>query len=74
MMAKKIAGCAALALMDQHLADHPFFCGDAVSLADIALFPYTSVAREGGFALSDYPHILAWIARIAALPGFVPMD
>ena len=71
---KRMAGCAALELMDNHLADNAFFCGDSVTLADIALFPYTHVAEEGGFGLGDYPHIGAWIARIAALPGFVPMD
>lgn len=74
MMAKRIAGCAALDLMDRHLAEHSFFAGDAVTLADIALFAYTHVAEEGGFGLGDYPHILAWIARVKGLPGFVAMD
>lgn len=71
---KRAAGAAALALMDKHLETHAFFCGDAPSLADIALFAYTHVADEGGFALSDYPAVGAWIARIRQLPGFVPMD
>ena len=74
MMAKRMAGCAALELMDKHLADHTFFCGDALTLADIALYPYTHVAEEGGFGLGDYRHIRAWIARVEAQPGFVPMD
>jgi glutathione S-transferase len=74
MMAKRMAGSAALELMDKHLAANAFFCGDAVTLADIALYPYTHVAEEGGFGLGDYPHIIAWIARVEALPGFVPMD
>lgn len=73
IMPKRMAGCAALELMDRHLADHRFFCGDAVTLADIALFPYTHVAEEGGFCLGDYPQVKAWIARVAALPGFVAM-
>ncbi len=73
MMPKRIAGCAALRLMDSHLAANPFFCGEAATLADIALFAYTHVAEEGGFALRDYPHILSWIARVRALPGFIPM-
>jgi glutathione S-transferase len=74
IVVKRMAGFAALELMDRHLASNAFFCGDSVSLADIALFPYTHVAEEGGFGLGDYPHILAWIARVQALPGFVPMD
>ena len=73
MMPKRMAGCAALKLMDGHLAAHAFFCGDALNLADIALFAYTHVAEEGGFALRDYPHIQAWIARVQALPAFIPM-
>jgi glutathione S-transferase len=72
--AKRAGGEAALALMNDHLAAHDFFCGAAPTLADIALFPYTHVAEEGGFGLGDYPHILAWISRMQALPGFVPMD
>ena len=74
MMAKRIAGCAALDLMNRHLDGRTFFSGDAVTLADIALFAYTHVAEEGGFGLRDYPHILAWIARVQALPGFAVMD
>ncbi|MBI1403911.1 MAG: glutathione S-transferase family protein [Porphyrobacter sp.] len=73
VMARRMAGCAALDLMERHLAGHAFFCGDAPTLADIALFAYTHVAEEGGFGLGDYPAIGAWIARVAALPGFVAM-
>lgn len=71
---KREAGIAALALMDEHLASRPFFCGERATLADIALFAYTHVADEGGFPLADYPGIAAWIDRVRALPGFVPMD
>ena len=74
IMAKRMAGCAALELMNRHLATQAFFCGDAPTLADIALFPYTHVAEEGSFGLGDYAHVQAWIARAEALPGFVPMD
>lgn len=74
VIAKRMAGCAALDLMNRHLAGHTFFCGPTVTLADISLFAYTHVAEEGGFGLGDYPHILAWIARIEALSGFIAMD
>ena len=73
IMPKRLAGCAALRLMDGHLADNAFFGGAAPTLADIALFAYTHVAGEGGFALRDYPHVQAWIARVEALPRFVAM-
>lgn len=74
IMAKRIAGCGALDLMNRQLAAHAFLCGAAATLADIALFAYTHVAEEGGFGLGDYPHIGGWIARVRALPGFIAMD
>ena len=73
IMAKRIAGQDALALMNGHLAERAFFLGDEVSLADIALFAYTHVAEEGGFGLGDYPEVEAWLERVKALPAFIPM-
>ncbi len=71
---KKIAGDAALKLMDDHLATRNWFVGESITLADIALYAYTHVAEEGGaFDLSFYPSISAWLARVAAEPGYVKM-
>jgi glutathione S-transferase len=70
---KRLAGDAALKLMDEHLAGRRFFVGDRVSLADIALYAYTHVAGEGGFDLGRYPAVLAWLERVAAEPGHVAM-
>lgn len=75
--AKRAGGEAALALMDQHLggdgAGRAWMVGESVTIADIPLYAYTHVAEEGGFDLAAYPHILAWLARMAALPGYVAM-
>ena len=73
IMAKRAGGEAALALMQDHLAQRDWFAGDAVSLADIALYAYTHVCEAGGFRLQDYPAVCAWLARVEALPGFVAM-
>lgn len=70
---KCAAGVAALALMDRHLAARDWLVGDAPSLADICLYAYTHVAEEGGFALAPFPAVRAWIARVARLPGHVPI-
>lgn len=72
--AKRAAGEAALKLMDQHLAPRAFFVGESLTLADIALYAYTHVAESGGFRLADTPAVRAWLARVAAEPGFVSMD
>ncbi|WP_427965991.1 glutathione S-transferase family protein [Altererythrobacter sp.] len=74
IVAKRIAGCDALELMDEHLGRGPWFVGDRATLADIVLYAYTHVSEAGGFALHDYPNVCAWLDRIAALPGYVPMD
>lgn len=72
--AKRAAGIDALNVMEEHLKSARWMAGGAVTLADIALFPYTHVAEEGGFGLDDYPAIKDWIGQIQSLPGFIPMD
>lgn len=62
------------AVMEQELGRRPFLVGDVPTIADIAHYSYTAHAPEGGIALAPYPHVTAWLARIAALPGFVPMQ
>ena len=74
MPAKRAAGEAALKLMDDHLAARRFFVGESPSLADIALYAYTHVAEDGGFDLSPYGAVAAWLDRVAAEPGYVPMS
>ena len=74
IMMKRVAGEAALELMESHLAGREWFVGNTVSLADIALYAYTHVCEGGGFRLHDYPAICTWIARIAKLPDHVEMQ
>ena len=66
-------GYAALEVMERELADRQWLVGDAPSIADIALYAYTHVAGEGDYDLSPYPAIGRWLARVAALPGYVPI-
>ena len=70
---KREAGVAALGVMEQHLAQRSFFVAERYTIADVALYAYTHVAEEGGFALAKYPAIRAWLARVAARPGHVPI-
>lgn len=67
-------GYAALDGMERHLAGREFLVGGRYSIADIALYAYTHVAHEGGFALEPYASIRAWLARVAAQPGHVPIE
>jgi glutathione S-transferase len=70
---KRRAGYAALDAMERHLASRAFHVGDRFTIADISLYAYTHVAHEGGFDLSGYPAIRAWLDRVAGQPGHVPM-
>jgi glutathione S-transferase len=71
---RSVAGRRALGAMEEHLQTHDYFVGSGITLADIALYAYTHVAPEAGFDLGEYPAIRAWIDRIAAEPGHVPID
>ncbi len=71
---RRAAGYRALDAMERHIAGREFFVGERPTLADIALFAYTHVAPEGGFDLEAYPAVRGWLARVAAMPGHVPID
>lgn len=66
-------GYKALDVMEQQLARTPYLVGDSYSIADITLYAYTHVAEQGGFDLSGYPAINAWMQRVAAHPRHVGM-
>ncbi len=67
-------GNAALGVMQTRLARHDWFAGGRYSIADIALYGYTHCAADGGFDLSSYPAVGAWLKRVAAQPGHVPLE
>jgi glutathione S-transferase len=71
--ARTRAGYAALDAMERHLQANSFFVADRYTVADIALYAYTHVAHEGNFDLSGYPAIGAWLTRVSAQPGHVPI-
>ena len=60
-------------VMNDHLADRSWLVGDGPTLADVACYSYTAVADEGGIDLPPFPNIRAWLSRVEALDGFVPM-
>lgn len=68
---KRAGGEAALRVMERHLTEHQFFVAERYTIADIALFAYTHVANEGGFDLSEFPAIQAWIKRVQAQPKHI---
>jgi glutathione S-transferase len=67
-------GESALEKMERHLDGREWFVGDAMTIADIALYVYTHAADEGGFSLEGDPAINRWLERVAAEPRHAPMD
>jgi glutathione S-transferase len=59
--------------MEGALGRTPFLVGERATLADLAHYAYVARAPAGLVSLQPYPAIRAWLARIEALPGFVPM-
>lgn len=67
-------GEAALDLMEQLIDGRDWFIGDRLSIADIALLPYTRMAGEGGFELTGRPRVRGWIARCEKALGLPPLN
>jgi glutathione S-transferase len=63
-----------LKVMDGQLAKRHFLVGNGATLADIAGYSYIAAAPEGNVDLATYPNVRAWLARVEALPGFVPFQ
>ncbi len=68
-----VKGLAVLDLMERVLSEQDWFVATGFSLADIALVAYTRFAHQGGFDLSPYAHIRAWITRVEAELGLPPL-
>lgn len=69
-------GTLLLTRLEAHLAAPnatAFITAATPTIADIALYSYLAHAPEGNISLQQYPAVLTWLARIEALPRFVPM-
>lgn len=67
-------GYEALRVMNFYLGSHAFFAGDRPTLADIALYPNTHAAADGGFDLSAFPNVVDWLVRLGREPHWVPIE
>lgn len=63
-----------LKVLDAHLAQRDWLVGDAISIADVAVYPYIALAPEGQVNLLPYTHVVKWLSRIQALPAYVGME
>ena len=67
-------GLEILTGLDARLAGSAFLCGEAMSLADAAIFPFVrqfAHTDRDWFAAQALPHLQAWLAGHLASPVFV---
>jgi glutathione S-transferase len=69
-----VSGNHCLTVMETQLKQTPYLTGDFYTVADICLYGYTHSAELGGFDLSQFPAIQAWLKRVASEPGHVPLQ
>jgi glutathione S-transferase len=63
----------ALGKVDDWLSTHDWLVDNRYTIADIGMFGYVSMASQGGYDMSRFPSIDAWLARVRAQPGWVPL-
>lgn len=61
---------AALAFMEHHLAQHHWFAGEHLSLADFQMSFAVEAALARGNTASAWPHLQAYLQRIQARPAY----
>lgn len=60
-------------LVTRELEKLDWIVGPNPTIADIACFPYTALAGDGGIETSIYPAMLRWHRRVMSLPRFIDM-
>jgi len=65
-------------VLDDHLTERefnaaPWLVGEHATIADIACFPYTALAGDGGIPLVEYGAIRRWLVEMKKLDGFIAM-
>jgi glutathione S-transferase len=64
---------AVLSVIETELAGRTWIaCTPQPTIADVALYSYIAAAPEGNVDLAGYPQVNSWLARVEALPGFIP--
>lgn len=69
---------AAFRVLDDHLAERQalgftWLAGNSITIADIACFPYTALAGEGGISLDEFPALRQWLWSFRSQPRFMGM-
>ena len=58
-------------VLDRQLAHHAFVEGNALSIADIAIWPWAQNWKGQQQEIGDKPHFARWLDALAARPAFI---
>ena len=58
-------------VLDRRLVAHEFVAGKDLSIADMAIFPWTRTVWRQGVDLNDYPHVVRWRRMLINRPAFL---
>jgi len=58
-------------VLDRQLAGQEFVAGNALSIADIAIWPWAQNWKGQQQDISDKPHFTRWLDALAARPAFI---
>lgn len=56
-------------VINKRLGASTYIAGDAMSIADIAIFPWLRSWKNQGVEMNDFPHLRGWFEEIAARPA-----
>lgn len=57
------------AVLDRRLEGRDFVCGDHLTIADIALYPWLRGWKWSKVDITDRPRVMAWVDRVRARPA-----
>ena len=63
-----------LEAMEQRLTTDFWLAAEHPTIADVACYPYVSLAEVGQFSLEPYPAVRTWLQSFEGLPGWLAMD
>ncbi len=63
-----------LGKLDELLDERKWLAAEQPTIADLSNYAYIAHAPEGDVSLQHYPNVNAWLNRIEALTGFIPMQ
>lgn len=59
-----------LHILDSHLDEQTYICGNHLTVADFAIAAFAVHRRDAGIPMDEHPNIMNWYGRIEGLPAW----